>query len=172
MHFFKKQKKSCFGCFLHCSRKSCSLCFLLLFFLCFPTCGFSFSNMKWRSWRMKMVAMLALPWWSWHEWMVVGVKGINDRAVLWRARPQVEMSWATTRGNRVEKSGCRVQNIRQVGQVVPTTTLTVLSLILGMTSPIMRFSNPNLKPSILSAMKIKEGEEVFSFNPTVTSKVY
>ena len=28
-------------------------------FLCFPACGFSFSSKKGRSWRMKMVAMLA-----------------------------------------------------------------------------------------------------------------
>ena len=71
------------------------------------------------------------------------------------------------RGNRVENSGGGIQNI---GRVLPTSTLTTPSLMLGTMSPILRFSNPNFKPSILSAMKIKEEEEeLFSFNPTVTS---
>ena len=70
-------------------------------------------------------------------------------------------------GSRVEISGGRIQNI---GRVLPASTLTGPSPMLGMTSLIMRFSNPNLKPSILSAIKIEEEEEeLFPFNPMVTS---
>ena len=46
--------------------------------------------------------------------MVAGVKGVGDRVVLWRARPQVEMLWATVRGSMVESSGGRIQNIGRV----------------------------------------------------------
>ena len=46
--------------------------------------------------------------------MVVGVKGVDDRAVLWRARPQVEMPWATVCGSMVESSGGRIKNIGRV----------------------------------------------------------
>ena len=42
--------------------------------------------------------------------------------------------------------------------VLPALTLIAPSLMPGTTNPIMRFSNPNFKPSILSAMKIKEKE--------------
>ena len=84
---------------------------------------FSFSSKKWRSWRMKMAAML------------VDYGG------------PVRLDW-----------------------VLPALTLIAPSLMPGTTNPIMRFSNPNFKPSILSAMKIKEKEsELFPFNPTVTS---
>ena len=70
-------------------------------------------------------------------------------------------------GSRVESNGGRIQNI---GRVLPASTLIGPSPMLSTTSPIMRFSNPNLKPSILSAIKIEEEEEeLFSFNPTVTS---
>ena len=46
--------------------------------------------------------------------MVAGVKGVGDRVVLWRARPQVEMLWATVRGSMVESSFGRIQNIGRV----------------------------------------------------------
>ncbi|CBI24901.3 unnamed protein product, partial [Vitis vinifera] len=77
--------------------------------------------------------------------MVVGVKGINNR----------------------------LSPIR-LNRVLPASTLIAPSPMPGMMSSIMRFSNPNFKPSILSTMKIKEEEEkLFLFNPTVTSfKVY
>ena len=166
MHFFKKQKKSCFGCFLHCSRKSCSLCFLLMFFV-FPYMWFLLQQQEVKVMEDEDGSHVGWLWWYWHEWMVVGVKGVDDRAMLWRARPQVEMPWATVRGNMVENSGGKIQNI---GRVLPALTLTALSLMLGTMSPILRFLNPNFQPSILSAMKIKEKEEeLFLFNPTVIS---
>ena len=75
-------------------------------------------------------------------------------------------------GSRVESSGGRIQNI---GRVLPASTLTGPSPMLGMTSLIMRFSNPNLKPSILSAIKIeeeKEEEELFPFSWVTSFEVY
>ena len=86
---FQRTKKSCFGCFLHCSRLSCSSCFLLLVF-CVSLHAASPSAARNRGWRWQ-----PWLWWSWREWMVVGVKGVSNHAVLWRARPQVDMSWAT-----------------------------------------------------------------------------
>ena len=58
----------------------------------------------------------------------------------------------------------------RLNRVLPALTLIAPNQMPGTTNPIMRFSNPIFKPSILSTMKIKEEEEeLFSFNPTVTS---
>ena len=59
----------------------------------------------------------------------------------------------------------------RLNRVLPASTLIAPCPMPGMMSSIMRFSNPNFKPSILSAMTIKddEEEELFPFNPTVTS---
>ena len=80
-------------------------------FLCFPTRGFSFNSKKWRSRRMKMTIMLVdygglgVSEWFW-VW-----KALTTVLLLWRARLQVEMPWATVLGSRVENSGDRIQNI-------------------------------------------------------------
>ena len=47
----------------------------------------------------------------------------------------------------------------RLDRVLPASTLITPSPMPGMMSSIMRFSNPNFKPSILSVMKIKEEEE-------------
>ena len=82
-------------------------------------------------------------WWSWREWMVVGVKGVG------------------------ESDGGPIR----LDRVLPAFTLIAPNSMPGTTNPILRFSNPNFKPSILSTMKIKEEEEekLLPFNPTVTS---
>ena len=130
--------------------------FLLLFFV-FPYMWFLLQQHEMKVTEDEDGSHVGWPWWSWRELMVVGVKGVGDREVLWRARPKVEMPWATVHCSRGERSGGRVQNI---GRVISASTLTAPSPMLGTTSPILRFSNPNFKASISSAMKIKEEEEV------------
>ena len=75
-------------------------------------------------------------------------------------------------GSRAESNGGRIQNI---GRVLPASTLIGPSSMPSTTSSIMRFSNPNLKPSILSAIKIeeeKEEEELFPFSWVTSFEVY
>ena len=60
---FQRTKKSCFGCFLHCSRLSCSPCFLLLVF-CVSLHAASPSatrNGGWR-WQPCWLTMVVLAW--------------------------------------------------------------------------------------------------------------
>ena len=65
-------------------------------FLCFPTCGFSFSNKKWRLWRMKMTTMLD----------DYGGLGMSEWLWVWKASTTV---WC------FERQGHRVQCFERQG---------------------------------------------------------
>ena len=62
------------------------------YFLCFPTCGFSSSSTKWRSWRMKMAAMLAdhdglgMSEWLWVWKASTLVRCFEGQDHKWRCR--------------------------------------------------------------------------------------
>ena len=108
--FFQRTKKSCFGCFLHCLRKNCSLCFLLMFFyvslhVVSPLTAQNKGHGGWR-WQSYWLpgamtkTMVVLPW--------VNGRGCERRLIQCNAlkgKAMVEMSWATTHEREVERSG-------------------------------------------------------------------
>ena len=79
-------------------------------FLCFPTCGFSFSSKKWRSWRMKMVAMLVdygglgMSEWLW-VWKVSAiVRCFEGQGHRWRCHER----WCVVVGWKAMVAGFKI----------------------------------------------------------------